>query len=92
METQFNEFVNDELGIPPTFVKCLRNDKDVINIDYDWDTHPTEEFSKLLPQPIERVGGILYAKAEHLKLEDSPIPHKAKVLCMVWIDRHMIKS
>ena len=45
METKFNEFVYDELGITPTFVESLRNDKDVINIDDDWDTLLTKEFS-----------------------------------------------
>ena len=73
-------------------MKCVRNNEDVINVDYDRHTNPTKEFSKLCPQPIESKGGILYAEAEHFKLEDSPIPHEAKVLCMVWVDRHMIKS
>ena len=45
METKFNEFVYNELGIPPTFVESLRNDKDVINIDDDWDTLEAKELS-----------------------------------------------
>ena len=73
-------------------MKWVRNNKDIINVDYDGHTIPTKEFSKLLPQPIESEGGILYAKAEHFKLEDSPIPHEAQVLSMVWVDRHVIKG
>ena len=86
MEPKFNKFVHDKLGIPPTFVRCFRNDEDVININDDRDTSLTKEFSQLLPQPIECEGCVLNAKAENFELEDLSVPHEAKILCVVWVN------
>ena len=73
-------------------MKCVSNNEDIINVDYDRHPIPTKEFSELLPQPIESEGGILYAKTVYFKLEDSPVPHKTQVLSVVWVDRHVIEG
>ena len=87
-----NKFVNDKLGILPTFVRCFRNDEDVINIDDDRDTSLAKEFSQLLPQSIECKGCVLNAKAENFELENLSVPQEAKVLRVVWVNSDMIKS
>ena len=92
MESQFNECVNNELGVPPTLVRCIRNDEDVIDIDDDRDTSLTKEFPQLLPQSIECKGCVLNAKAENFELEDLSVPHETKILRVVWVNSNMIKS
>ena len=92
MEPQLNKFVNDKLGIHPTFVRCFRNDEDVIDINDDRDTSLPKEFSQLLPQSIECEWRVLNAKAENFELENLSVPHEAKILRVVWVNSDMIKS
>ena len=62
MEPQFNECVNDKLGVPTAILKGLGKDENVVNLNNDWDTPPAKEFSQLLSQPVEFEGCMLHSK------------------------------
>ena len=92
MEPQLNKFVDNKLGIHLTFVRCFRDDEDVIDINYDRDTSLPKEFSQLLPQSIECKWRVLNAKTENFELENLSVPHEAKILRVVWVYGDMVKS
>ena len=90
MEPQFNECVNDKLGVPTALLKGLGKDENVININDDWDTPQTKELSQLLSQSVECEGRVLHSKTQYFELIDFAVPNKTKVLSMAGVDCDMI--
>ena len=88
-EPEVVQSVDQQLSVPKALVLAVSQHQDVVNVNYETNSHRTEVPNDGLQDLRGQPWGWCEAERHRLTLVLPTLPHEEEVLAILWFDREM---